>query len=97
MPWSSSDRREELPSNWDKLRQEALDRDGRRCRWSGCGQPATDVDHVRRGNDHRLQNLQSLCAWHHQIKTNQESAAERREQRAKLSFPNQYPKHPGLR
>jgi 5-methylcytosine-specific restriction enzyme A len=105
VPWESSDRRQELPADWATLRNQALERDHFRCVWPGrwkpenlrCNRPATDVDHVKRGNDHRLSNLQSLCPQHHAAKTAKESAEVRAEQQAKLSFPEQYPKHPGLR
>lgn len=109
MPWDSSGRRAELPPDWDSLRNQALERDRFLCVWPGrwapttrqCKQPATDVDHVRRPvdglDDHSLSNLQSLCSRHHQWKTNQESAAARREVQAKLQHPDPYPKHPGMK
>lgn len=105
MIWASSDRRSELPPDWDRLRRETLERDSYRCVWPGrwkplpqrCNRPATDVDHVRRGNDHSARNRQSLCHGHHAAKTARESAEVRAEQQAKLKFPVQYPRHPGLR
>lgn len=72
--WVNSDRRSELPPGWAALRAAALERDGHRCvaPWTTCGDPATDVDHIIPGNDHRLENLQSLCHPHHVEKTNAE-------------------------
>lgn len=106
MAWETSDRRNELPSDWPKRRLECLEADGHRCVWPGrwakkrgvkqCGEPATDVDHVRRGDDHSPGNLQSLCKWHHMWKTARESAAARAEQRKKLRHPAPA-KHPGLK
>jgi hypothetical protein len=37
-----------------------------------CGLPGTDVDHIDRGDDHRLENLQLLCRWHHNEKSGSE-------------------------
>jgi 5-methylcytosine-specific restriction protein A len=42
-----------------------------------CAEPGTDVDHVQRGQDHSLSNLQSLCVYHHRKKTAQEASAAR--------------------
>ncbi|MFC4494925.1 HNH endonuclease [Streptomyces ovatisporus] len=98
--WSSSDRKARLPSNWAKLRLRVLRRDGYRCMHieitgSRCTADATDVDHIKAGDDHSMTNLQSLCREHHQVKTQQEAQAGRRrgaDSRAK------YPKakHPGM-
>lgn len=102
MAWERSDRREELPTNWDRLRQETLEADGHRCVWPGrwspqqCGQPATDVDHIHDPLDHRAHNRQSLCHRHHEAKTKREAAKALREMAAKLKYPVPA-KHPGLR
>jgi hypothetical protein len=112
--WDSSERRD--PPGWDRMRRETLESDHHRCVWPGrwakargiaqCGAPATDVDHVRRGeaagpDPHRAGNRQSLCRYHHDIKTQREAAEERARQRAKLSSPDRPDapgrKHPGLR
>lgn len=43
------------------------------CEWSGCREPASQVDHIvplsRGGAKSDLANLQSLCRRHHSIKT----------------------------
>jgi hypothetical protein len=99
--WGTSDRSEELPGDWPRLRAETLKHDNHRCVWPGrwsdrqCGALATDVDHINDPHDHSWKNRQSLCVWHHQKKTQQESAAARRKQLAKLKHP--VPRHPGLR
>lgn len=74
-PWESSTRRARLPGNWNTLRAAALRRDRHRCRT--CGAPATEVDHIARGDDHRLTNLQSLCSPCHQAKTTAEATEAR--------------------
>jgi 5-methylcytosine-specific restriction protein A len=99
--WNSSDRASELPADWPRRRAETLRADNHRCVWPGrwsdrqCGMPANEVDHIKPGGDHSWRNLQSLCPSHHQRKTQQESAAARRKQLAKLKHPE--PRHPGLR
>jgi 5-methylcytosine-specific restriction enzyme A len=56
-PWAGSDRRARLPANWDELRAEGERRNPQHiCHW--CGLPGGDeFDHVRRGDDHRQENL----------------------------------------
>lgn len=54
-------------------------RDGHRCTHTDingarCHEPATDVDHVSPGNDHRDSNLRALCSWHHLKKSGAEGA-----------------------
>jgi len=100
-PWEGSDRRARLPLNWESLRREVLARDGGRCRWiqdgRRCGAPATDVDHIRPGDDHSLSNLRSLCGPHHQRKSSSEGAfalARKRKQIHKRFRRDE--KHPGV-
>ncbi|MCV7150677.1 HNH endonuclease [Mycolicibacterium pyrenivorans] len=62
-------------------------------RWRGCTGKATDVDHRRRGNDHSLQNLQSVCSTCHKQKTAKESAARKAALKARAKRPTQ--RHPG--
>ncbi|WP_207391461.1 hypothetical protein [Streptomonospora litoralis] len=61
--------------------------DGRRCT-----RAATEVDHIKGKHDHRDQNLQALCEWHHRRKSSAEGNAQRRR------FSNRRPpeQHPGL-
>lgn len=100
MPWSTSGRRAHLPANWEAIRRRVLARDGHRCMaamrdGSRCPATATDVDHIARGDDHTMTNLQSLCAWHHKRKTAAESgAARRRHPRDRRTRPSEA--HPGL-
>lgn len=97
--WASSRRRDQLPKDWKKIRERILARDGYRCTEtlsdnSRCTEPATDVDHIERGNDHSEANLRSLCGHHHRKK----SAAEGNAARPKappLRRPSE--PHPGLR
>lgn len=86
--WTDSGRRARLPSDWHSLRQRILRRDKFKCQalmLDGriCGDMATDVDHVKAGDDHGDWNLQSLCSWHHKKKSAKEgsaaSAAKRKE------------------
>jgi 5-methylcytosine-specific restriction endonuclease McrA len=95
--WAGSRRRAELPPRWaSEIRPAILDRDRYRCQWltrgHRCGKPATDVDHIRRGNDHSPGNLQSLCGQHHSAKTSAEGNAARWTEHA--ARPAE--RHPGL-
>lgn len=95
--WQGSNRRAELPPNWDTdIRPRILARDGYRCTWrtnyKRCRATATDVDHIKRGNDHSDANLRSLCDWHHKRKSSAEGNAAR--QRWSIKRPAE--KHPGL-
>ena len=83
MPWESSDRRDQLPSDWASIRREVFRRKGKRCVWrlpSGrqCPRPATDIDHIRGGDDHRISNLRPLCEHHHKKRTAQQAIAARK-------------------
>lgn len=80
MPWQTSDRRDHLPSDWAKIRK----RIGKRDQWlcqaklddgTRCLEPATDVDHIRPGDDHRDSNLECLCGWHHRKKSSREGGS----------------------
>lgn len=79
-PWQGSDRKQELPANWEEIRAAVLEDDDRQCRirYPGiCAGEATDVDHIRRGNDHQRGNLQAACRACHRRKSGQEGAAAR--------------------
>lgn len=82
MPWSTSDRRSQLPPDWPVIVARIKKRDQNRCRWklpSGkrCPRRGTDVDHKVPGNDHRDANLQLLCEEHHKAKSAREGHAAR--------------------
>lgn len=77
MAWNGSTRRSRLPKNWPAIRRRIVRRDGGVCtaRYSDgrrCELPGTDVDHVAPGDDHRDENLQLLCTWHHRQKSSSE-------------------------
>lgn len=97
--WSNSNRRTQLPGNWATLRKSVMERDNRLCQHirydTGlpCYLAATDVDHIEPGDDHRLSNLQALCAWHHRQKTGRESGEARK---AKSAGRGRKPRHPGV-
>lgn len=99
--WHGSDRKHRLPKNWESLRKQVHRRDQSRCQVrlseSICGEPAVDVDHIRRGDDHRLENLRCICDWHHKAKSAREGAmaynAKMKHSRQKF---RREEKHPGL-
>lgn len=100
--WQNSSRRDRLPSNWPQIRKRILRRDGKVCQWrledgGKCLAPATDVDHIRAGDDHSDGNLRSLCYDHHKFKSSQEGAqalAKKRRQISKRFVRSE--DHPGL-
>lgn len=99
MPWDSSDRRSRLPADWAIQRLRVLRRDGYRCQARDstgrlCAAPANQADHIERGDDHSLDNLQALCQWHHARKSSHEGNAARRPRARQRRDPEP---HPGLR
>jgi len=74
--WAGSDRRDRLPPDWSAIRAAVLRRDGYRCTrqtvLGRCLGTATQVDHMVRGDDHRMENLTSLCGPHHAEKSSRE-------------------------
>lgn len=99
--WSGSNRRSRLPKDWPKIRNRVLKRDQHTCTHIDdgirCSERATEVDHIRPGDDHRESNLRSLCSDHHQAKSSAEGgaalAAQRRRHNARF---RRTETHPGL-
>ena len=83
MAWSTSNRRDQLPPGWGKIRARILQRDGHQCTHTRydtgarCSEVATEVDHIVPGNDHSDTNLRALCRYHHGQKSSREGAAGR--------------------
>lgn len=68
--WVGSKRKETLPSNWESLRQAVFRRDGHRCvvikaNGQRCWDRDVECDHIDDPLDHRMENLRSVCSWHH--------------------------------
>ena len=86
--WENSDRKARLPPGWAKIAQRVKDRDGWRCTKilpSGKRCPrgrATghrlEVDHRVAGDDHRMENLRTLCEHHHAKKSAKEGLEAQR-------------------
>lgn len=96
MSWGSSRRKERFNPGWEKRRREILERDSHRCQhpvrdiWGDvhiCGAPARQVDHKMRAtngvDDDSDSNLWALCDYHHELKTCDESADQRRLNKAR--------------
>lgn len=86
MAWETSNRKERLPGNWLSLRKQAFDLYGRQCyvveNGVRCAEEATDIDHVKHGDDHSLDNLRPICRRHHKTKSSSEGwEALRRQKR----------------
>lgn len=88
MTWNTSTRRRRLPADWPTIRRRILQRDPT-CTDCHAG-PATEVDHVTRGDDHSDGNLTGLCTPCHGKK----SSAEGHAARPRLARPAEA--HPGL-
>lgn len=87
-----------LPPGWSRIRRRILRRDHWTCTVIGCGQPATDVDHIvsaHLGGSDDDGNLASLCRDHHRQKTSREANAIDRPGRFR-SPKRPAEKHPGL-
>lgn len=98
MSWGGSTRRQRLPEDWEQnYRLPVLSRDRWLCQINGpgCMRVATDVDHIRRGDDHSRENLRAACSRCH----NKKSSAEGNAQKAKLKAQRRRPtaRHPGHR
>lgn len=94
MSWSTSDRRDRLPSDWPK-RVAAVKRRARgRCEAThhapGCNGRGTDCDHVEQGDDHSLGNLQWLSGPCHDRKTRLDNGYQ-----AAVKAPTE--RHPGAK
>lgn len=96
--WRNSTRKNTLPPNWGALRQKILARDGHRCTWTihgeRCTERATDVDHIRPGNDHSPENLRALCRPHHRAKSSSEGGKARA--RKAIKRQREPEMHPGI-
>lgn len=92
-------RRGQLPTDWAAIRARIRVRAADRCEYvdvSGrCPSPGTDCHHTGRGDDHREQSLQWLCADHHAEQTRRQAAAARATARAAARHPSE--PHPGVR
>lgn len=83
MAWDGSRRAQQLPKDWKQRREAVKARAGGICEatlntGARCTAPGTDCDHIQRGNNHNYNNLQWLCAWHHNRKTQGEASQFRR-------------------
>jgi 5-methylcytosine-specific restriction endonuclease McrA len=91
--WTGSTRKSRLPADWPRLRQVVLKRCNHTCEWvedgRHCVAIATDVDHIRPGDDHSLLNLQGLCNHHHLVKTGRDVQAAQAKRRALGKLPEE--------
>jgi 5-methylcytosine-specific restriction endonuclease McrA len=95
MSWDTSDRGSRLPADWPSIRDRILLRDNWTCRMNlpGCVYRASEVDHIRRGDDHRDENLRAACPPCHAKKSSREGHDAKRSIRARRRRPTS--RHPG--
>lgn len=85
------------PRGWKTLRAQTLARDAHQCTWiedgERCTSEGTDADHIGDPEDHTLDNLRTLCEYHHRKR----SAIQARAARGPLpSKERPTAPHPGL-
>lgn len=101
--WQGSTRKETLPPDWKKRREERFRLDGYQCTATNavtgerCDGPAEECDHHGDRLDHSIDNLRSLCSWHHGRKSAAQGliAKANRLRRADSKF-RRDERHPGL-
>ena len=103
MAWEGSTRKETLPPDWAQRRQAVFARDGNRCVvikkdgrrcWD---RELLECDHIGDRNDHSLENLRTLCQWHHARRSASQgglASANAKQNRPSLKRPPEV--HPGL-
>lgn len=95
--WSTSDRKERLPPNWQEIRKAVKARAKGKCQApthaAKCRGWGSDADHIIAGDDHSMDNLWWLSGPCHMAKTNRETAARNRERKTARYKPSE--QHPG--
>lgn len=101
--WQGSNRRLELPPDWEKIRLAVLGRDRYRCQHirfdtgEKCGRYANQVDHIDNRDSYALIDLQSLCQYHHREKSSREGGqASQAARRRRWGGKPVKPLHPGI-
>lgn len=99
--WQNSDRRARLPKNWHRLREQVRARAGGQCEQitngQRCNAIGNECDHVQRGDNHSLSNLQWLCRPHHAAKSSAEGgSAPRRPTAIARARAARTEPHPGM-
>lgn len=88
-----SQRRKQLPPDWQKRRRKVLARDKGLCqlRLKGCTYRATDIDHIERGNNHNLDNLRAACHHCHMVRTGHDGGTAQRHRKPAKRAPEPHP------
>lgn len=96
MPWTTSDRSQRLPSDWQRRRANVLRRDHHACqiRARNCLGVAREVDHIVPNDDDAYANLQAACTECHRDKTVNEAHTAMRTIRAHAKHRRE--QHPGV-
>jgi len=104
MAWEGSTRKVTLPPDWARRRQAVFERDGHRCviikaNGKRCwDRDKLECDHIGDREDHSLENLRTICQWHHGKRSASQggaaSAAAAAQKRTSIKRPPET--HPGL-
>jgi len=97
LAWDNSQRRQQLPRDWQQIRKRIHDRANGQCEQQVNGQrcpnTGTDCHHAGAPDDHRDESLQWLCRDCHNVETAKESQRERIINQARLMHPMQRRKY----
>ena len=101
MAWNTT-RKETLPPDWPRLRLAVFERDGHQCTYTRrdtgrrCSETKRlECDHVGDRMKHSMDNLTTLCHWHHLRKSgSQGGKAAALRPRRELKLPTET--HPGI-
>lgn len=73
MAWDTSNRRHQLPPNWQDLRRQVKARAQGICEYIDnevrCTTPGTECHHTGHNEDHSINKLQWICTEHHKRET----------------------------
>jgi len=79
MAWGTSNRRSQLPRNWQQLRTAAKTRAGGICEHvtdgARCTTPGRELHHTGDNTDHRLEALEWICTDCHKRETQKQARA----------------------
>ena len=97
--WANSQRRNQLPANWHKIRNQIRNRANNQCETTmadgtRCPNQGTDCHHTGHPNNHNPDALQWVCRGHHNIATTQQATTAAK-QKKQATTATRKAAHPG--